>query len=70
MEKEKSLTRKQLVKLTGAKPYTIAYLKDCGSLSIIKESSGSGYPIIYHSDCVDIVKRHLQKNNNESTWNG
>lgn len=24
MKKEKSLTRKQLVKLTGAKPYTIA----------------------------------------------
>ena len=61
MEKEKSLTRKQLVKLTSAKPYTIAYLKDCGRLPIIKESSGYGYSVVFHLDCIEIVKNHLRR---------
>lgn len=61
MNKEKSLTRKQLVKLTGAKPYTIAYLKDCGKLPIVRDSKGIGYPTLYDPSSVEIVKNHIKK---------
>lgn len=61
MNKETSLTRKQLVKLTGAKPYTIAYLKDCGKLPIIRDSKGIGYPTLYDPQAVDIIKEHMSK---------
>ena len=64
MKKEKSLTRKQLVKLANAKPYTVAYLKDCGKLPIIKESRGIGYPTLYDPSAVEIVKEHLRKRQN------
>lgn len=62
MQKEKSLTRKQLVKLTHAKPYIIAYLKDCGKLPIIRDSKGIGYPTLYDPSAVEIVKEYLNKN--------
>ena len=62
MQKEKSLTRKQLVKLTGAKPYTIAYLKDCGKLPLFRDSHGIGYPTLYDPSAVEIVKEHINKN--------
>ncbi len=62
MQKVKSLTRKQLVKLTNARPYTIAYLKDCGKLPIVRDSKGIGYPTLYDPSAVEIVKEHLNKN--------
>lgn len=61
MRDTKQLTKKQLVERTGAQPYTIDYLYRCSRLPIIKESSGSGYPIIFHPDCIEIVKAHLRK---------
>lgn len=62
MQENKQLTKKQLIAQTGAPPYTIDYLYRCNRLPIIKESSGSGYPVIFHPDCIDIVKKHLNKN--------
>lgn len=56
-----SITRKQLVKLTGARPYTIDYLKDCGRLPILRYSKGVGYPTLYDTSAVDIVIKHLKK---------
>lgn len=61
MRETKQLTKKQLVELTGAPPYTIDYLYRCNRLPIIKKSSGSGYPVIFHPDCIEIVKAHLRK---------
>lgn len=61
MKEKIPLFKKELVGLTGAPPYTIDYLYRCNRLPIIKESSGSGYPIIFHPDCVEIVKAHLRK---------
>lgn len=61
MEIKTNLTRKELVKLTGAKPYTISYLKDCGRLPILRYSKGVGYPTIYDPTAVDIVINHLKK---------
>ena len=54
-------TKKELQKMTGAPPYTIAYLNDCGRLPIIRESRGRGYSILYHADSIQIIKDHLDK---------
>ncbi len=61
MQNAKYINKKQLVELTNAKPYTIDYLYRCNRLKVIKKSSGSGYPIIFHPDCIEIVKEHISK---------
>ncbi|MFC1527956.1 hypothetical protein ACFL5D_04380 [Candidatus Neomarinimicrobiota bacterium] len=61
MKDKKRLFKRELVKLTGAPPYTIDYLYRCNRLPIIKESGGAGYPVIFHPDCIEIVKKHLNK---------
>lgn len=63
MSEEIGLTRKQLVNITGVMPYTIAYLNDCGRLPVIRSSLGPGYPTIFHSDSVKIIKKYLEKRN-------
>ena len=62
MHEKAPLYKRDLVKLTGAPPYTIDYLYRCNRLPIIKKSSGSGYPVIFHPDCIEIVKEHINKN--------
>lgn len=57
----KQLTKKQLVALTNAQPYTIDYLYRCNRLPIIKKSTGAGYPVVFHPDCIEIIKNHLHK---------
>ena len=56
-----SLNRNQLCKATGAPAYLITYLKNCGRLPIVQESSGRGYPTLYHPDAVKVVEDHLKK---------
>ena len=61
MQNKKQHTKKQVVALTGAQPNTIDYLYRCNRLPIIKKSSGAGYPIIFHPDCIEIIEKHLNK---------
>ena len=50
-----------IVKITGAKPYTVDYLKDVGKLPIYRESRGQGHPTLYDPKSIDIVIDHLKK---------
>ncbi len=61
MQNEKPLYKKDLVRLTGCPPYTIDYLYRCNRLPVIKKSIGSGYPVVFHSDCIEILKAHSDK---------
>ncbi len=59
--KKQGLTLKEVSKETGAPYYTIQYLSKCNRLPKLKESSGPGYPNLFHPDAVKIVKDHLAK---------
>ena len=61
MNKEHYMTRLDLVRKTGAKPYVIDYLKNIGRLPIIKESIGKGHPTLYDPKAMDIIMNHLEK---------
>ena len=61
MKKVRFLTRKQLGKVTGAPIYLINYLRDCQRLPIVRESRGRGFPILYHPDCVKVIRDHMSK---------
>ena len=61
MNEEKYIKRTEIVKITGAKPYTIDYLKDVGRLPIYRESRGQGHPTLYDPKSIDIVIDHLKK---------
>jgi len=67
MKNHVGLTRKQLSKITGAPPYTIAYLNSCGRLPMIYESNGKGSTAIYHYDSVKIIEKHLNRHSEESS---
>ncbi len=59
-------TRKQLVDLTGCRPYLIDYYRSCGYLPILRDSTGPGIPVLYHPDAISVIRklmeRHLRKN--------
>lgn len=57
------LVLKDLVKTTGAPRHVIDYLVGLGRLPLLRESSGAGYPRIFHPDAVKIVQEHLAKSN-------
>ena len=61
MNEEKYITRTTIVKITGAKPYTIDYLKDVGRLPKYRESRWQGHPTLYDPKSIDIVIDHLKK---------
>lgn len=65
MSEAKGITKKQLRKITGARPYIISYLSECGRLPIVKESGGKGIPTMYHPDSIKVIKDHLAKTNRE-----
>jgi len=67
MKNHEGMTRKQLSKITGAPPYTIAYLNSCGRLPMIKESNGKGSIAIYHPGSVRIIEKHLNLHSEESS---
>ena len=61
MTKVKYLTRQTLARSTGAPPYIISYLYDCGRLPVVRASKGKGYPRLYDTKAIEIVKEHLNK---------
>ena len=61
MDNKNYYTRRELKDITKAPGYLISYLKDCGRLPIIRESPGRGFPILYHPDCVKVIRDHMSK---------
>jgi len=62
MNNQNYLTRKDLVRETGAPTYTIDYLTNNNRLHLIKKADGRGSLNIYHRDSIEIIKKHLEKN--------
>ena len=60
MEQE-YLTKTDLRRKTGCPGYIIDYLYDCGRLPVVRASKGKGYPRIYDTKAIEIVKEHLNK---------
>lgn len=55
------LTRKDLVRRTGAKPYVVQYLTETGKLPLTHESRGKGDYHIYHADAIRILIEWLER---------
>ena len=62
---QNALTLKQIQLSTGCPPYVIKYLADCNRLPVIQKSKGRGYPRLYHSDAIDIIKDHMVRRSNK-----
>jgi len=61
VQEKEAYTRKELQKVTGAPPYTIAYLNECKRLPVIRESRGKGYPVVFHTDSIKVIRDHMSK---------
>jgi hypothetical protein len=59
--KENGLTRKDLVRVTGVPHYKIDYLRELGRLKLIKESPKQGIPVVYHPECIGIIKQYSNR---------
>jgi len=53
------LTRKELSKLTGAKPYQIYYLTTVGKLPLVHTASGRGDSHIYDQKAIVILNNWI-----------
>ncbi len=62
MRKEKTLTLKQVSELANCPPYTVRYLYSCRRLTVVNESRGQGYPVLFDPRAVEEVKAHINKN--------
>jgi hypothetical protein len=62
MNTHSSLTKKQIKETLGCPGYIIDYLYDCGRLPVVRASKGKGYPRLYDTKAIEIVKDHLRKN--------
>lgn len=60
--KTQKLTRSELARLTGAKPYQIAYLHSLGRLPTVRNSRGAGIPILWDFKAINVIKVYLTKN--------
>ncbi len=58
---QNDLTRKTLIRMTGANVNQIAYLRDMERLPIERETTGAGRPIIYKPEAVQVVLAHIGK---------
>lgn len=56
---QKIFTRKDLIAVTNCPPYKIAYYTQCGYLPIYRKSLGSGYPILYLPEAVDVIRARM-----------
>jgi hypothetical protein len=56
------LTRKIIINRTGAPTWLVDYLKANNRLPIEKDSIGSGSPVIFKPEAIDIVVAHLERN--------
>ena len=61
MKISNGLTRKELAKVTGCRPYTIDYLKSLGALPIIRGGEGSGSVALYSPEAIQLVLHHMKK---------
>ena len=61
MNTHSSLTKKQIKETLGCPGYIIDYLYDCGRLPVARSSKGRGYPRLYDTKAIEIVKEHLNK---------
>ena len=61
MNTHSSLTKKQIKETLGCPCYIIDYLYDCGRLPVVRSSKGRGYPRLYDTKAIEIVKDHLNK---------
>ena len=57
----RGLGRKELIAATGCPPYLIDYYRDCGYLPILRPSTGSGDPVLYHPDAVEVIRQRRGK---------
>ena len=57
----KSLTQKDLSKITGCRPYLIRYYFECGYLPVERESTGPGDPVLYHPDAVEVIRERMAR---------
>ncbi|MCH8273123.1 MAG: hypothetical protein IIB41_07695 [Candidatus Marinimicrobia bacterium] len=64
MQEKKTLTKRELQKITGAPAYVITYLRECNKLPITKESIGRGYSTVYDFNAIEVIKEHLKKQSN------
>ena len=55
------LTRKTIIKRTGAPTWLVDYLKANNRLPIEKDSTGSGNPVIFKPEAIEIIINHLSK---------
>ena len=55
-------TRKELCRITGAKPYQIAYLLSIGKLQLANELTKRGKPNKYLVHNLEVIHKHLEKN--------
>ena len=58
---KKVLTKKDLIRLTGALPHDVSYLTSYQRLPILKESDGPGHPVLFPAEAVQVLKRYLQR---------
>jgi hypothetical protein len=56
------LTRKIIIRRTGAPTWLVDYLKANNRLPLAKDSTGSGNPVIFKPEALDIVIAHLERN--------
>ena len=61
MKELKIITKKQIRDLTNCPGYIIDYLYDWGRLPVVRASKGEGYPRLYDTKAIEIVKEHLNK---------
>ena len=57
----KYITFGELVKESGAPFYIVKYLYQCKRLPIIEESIGAGYPTLFDTESIFVVKKHMEK---------
>ena len=55
------LTRKDLIKETGAKHYVISYLTITGKLPLLHDAKGKGDVNIYHPNALNILRDWMSR---------
>lgn len=62
MKNQEFYTLKQLSREVGCQFYVIDYLRRCNRLPLVRKPVGSGHPALFHPDCIEIVRNHVDKN--------
>jgi hypothetical protein len=67
MESKTFLTRKELMKATGATAEQIVYLRLRGRLPMLNEPD-KGIPAKYKPECVEIIRAWMEKKNYQAGY--